>query len=199
MTDHWFFTSSATVSVIVNNPPEVAGASVSGNEDEQLQITLNGSDLDNDSLIYNLVQQPQNGTLSGSAPDLTYTPNANYSGADSFTFNAQDDYFVSETVEITISLSAVNDAPIVNDGVFSTTENQSLESEMRTCDGCCGDTFEVGINEPCPMVSCAPCNEASDETASSSVDSIIRNSLIAIVFVAVLVFIQMSRRSEGNH
>ena len=81
----------------------------------------------------------------------------------------------------------------------STTENQSLESEMRTCDGCCGDTFEVPIDEPCPMVSCAPCNEASDETASSSVDLIIRNSLIAIVFVAVLVFIQMSRRSEGNH
>ena len=81
----------------------------------------------------------------------------------------------------------------------STTENQSLEGEMRTCDGCCGDTFEVPIDEPCPMVSCAPCNEDSNDTASSSVDSIIRNSLIAIVFVAVLVFIQMSRRSEGNH
>ena len=79
------------------------------------------------------------------------------------------------------------------------TENQTQEGEMRTCDGCCGDTFEVPIDEPCPMVSCAPCNEDSNDTASSSVDSIIRNSLIAIVFVAVLVFIQMSRRSEGNH
>ena len=81
----------------------------------------------------------------------------------------------------------------------STTENQTQEGEMRTCDGCCGDTFEVPIDEPCPMVSCAPCNEDSNDTASSSVDSIIRNSLIAIVFVAVLVFIQMSRRSEDNH
>ena len=79
------------------------------------------------------------------------------------------------------------------------TENQTQEGEMRTCDGCCGDTFEVPIDEPCPMVSCAPCNEDSNDTASSSVDSIIRNSLIAIVFVAVLVFIQMSRRSEDNH
>ena len=52
VTDHWFFTSSATVSVIVNNPPEVVGASVSANEDEQLQITLNGSDVDNLSLIH---------------------------------------------------------------------------------------------------------------------------------------------------
>ena len=80
-----------------------------------------------------------------------------------------------------------------------TTENQTQEGEMRTCDGCCGDTFEVPSDEPCPMVSCAPCSEDSDDTASSSVDSIIRNSLIAIVFVTVLVFIQMSRRSEGNH
>ena len=88
-----------------------------------------------------------------------------------------------------------NDTQVDN----STTENQTQEVEMRTCDGCCGDSFEVPIDEPCPMVSCAPCNEDSDDTASSSVDSIIRNSLIAIVFVAVLVFIQMSRRSEGNH
>ena len=148
MTDHWFFTSSATVSVIVNNPPVVVGASVSGNEDEQLQITLNGSDLDNDSLSYNLVQQPQNGTLSGSAPDLTYTPNANYSGADSFTFNAQDDYFVSETVEITISLSAVNDAPIVNDGVFSTTENQSVVIILTSVDVEGDDVSYVIVGAP---------------------------------------------------
>ena len=81
----------------------------------------------------------------------------------------------------------------------STTENQTQEVEMRTCDGCCGDTFEVPSDEPCPMVSCAPCNEDSDETAASSTDTIIRNSLIAIVFLTVLVFIQMNRRSEGNH
>ena len=88
-----------------------------------------------------------------------------------------------------------NDTQVDN----STTENQTQEVEMRTCDGCCGDSFEVPIDEPCPMVSCAPCNEDSDNTASSSVDSIIRNSLIAIVFVAVLVFIQMNRRSGDNH
>ena len=91
--------------------------------------------------------------------------------------------------------SGNNDTQVDNNA----TENQTQEGEMRTCDGCCGDTFEVPIDEPCPMVSCAPCNEDSNDTASSSVDSIIRNSLIAIVFVAVLVFIQMSRRSEGNH
>ena len=91
--------------------------------------------------------------------------------------------------------SGNNDTQVDN----STTENQTQEVEMRTCNGCCGDTFEVPIDEPCPMVSCAPCNEDSNDTASSSVDSIIRNSLIAIVFVAVLVFIQMSRRSEDNH
>ena len=134
VTDHWFFTSSATVSVIVNNPPEVVGASVSANEDEQLQITLNGSDVDNDSLSYNIVQQPQNGTLTGSAPNLTYVPNANYNGTDSFTFTAQDDYFVSGAAEISITLTAVNDAPIVNDKVVSTTENQSVDIVLTSVD-----------------------------------------------------------------
>ena len=102
---------------------------------------------------------------------------------------------VNNTDNTTGNNSGNNDTQVDN----STTENQTQEGEMRTCDGCCGDTFEVPIDEPCPMVSCAPCNEDSNDTASSSVDSIIRNSLIAIVFVAVLVFIQMSRRSEDNH
>ena len=82
----------------------------------------------------------------------------------------------------------------------STSENQTQQGEMRTCDGCCGDTFEAPINEPCPMVSCAPCDEEkSDETATSSTETIVRNSLIAIVLLAGLVFIQMNRRSGDNH
>tara|TARA_B100001113_G_scaffold97550_1_gene78522 strand:- start:2268 stop:4598 length:2331 start_codon:yes stop_codon:yes gene_type:complete len=82
----------------------------------------------------------------------------------------------------------------------STTGNQTQEVEMRTCEGCCGDTFEVPIDEQCPMVSCSPCNEEkSDESTTSSTETIVRNSLIAVVFLTILVFIQMNRRSGDNH
>lgn len=83
----------------------------------------------------------------------------------------------------------------------STEENQSQPDLMKTCDGCCGETFEVSLDEPCPMVSCAPCNEekSDDEAAGLTIASIMRNALLVVVLLVVIVFIQMSRRSEGNH
>jgi hypothetical protein len=42
------------------------------------------------TLTYSVVTQPVNGVLSGTAPNVTYTPNAGYSGADSFTFKANN-------------------------------------------------------------------------------------------------------------
>ena len=83
----------------------------------------------------------------------------------------------------------------------STEENQTQQEEMQTCDGCCGETFEVPITEPCPMVSCAPCDEVEDsgDSAESSSGSLVRNILLVVVLVVVLAFIQMSRKNEDNH
>ena len=82
----------------------------------------------------------------------------------------------------------------------STEENQSQQDLMKTCDGCCGETFEVLLDEPCPMVSCAPCNEekSDDEAAGLTIASIMRNALLVVVLLVVIVFIQMSRKSGDN-
>ena len=82
----------------------------------------------------------------------------------------------------------------------STEENQSQQDLMKPCDGCCGETFEVSLDEPCPMVSCAPCNEekSDDEAAGLTIASIMRNALLVVVLLVVIVFIQMSRKSGDN-
>lgn len=49
-------------------------------------ITLTGSGADPGVLAYAIVTPPGHGTLSGTAPNLTYTPAPNDSGTDSFTF-----------------------------------------------------------------------------------------------------------------
>ena len=64
----------------VNDAPVANGQSVTTNEDTGKAITLSGSDVDGDTLTFSVVTQPTNGTLSGTAPNLTYTPNANYNG-----------------------------------------------------------------------------------------------------------------------
>jgi hypothetical protein len=51
-----------------------------------IPITLTGSDVENSPLTFTVVANPSNGILSGSSPNLVYTPNGGYSGSDSFTY-----------------------------------------------------------------------------------------------------------------
>jgi hypothetical protein len=97
-----------------NTPPVANAQSVSTPEDTAKTITLTGSDADGDPLTYSVVANPANGTLSGTAPSLTYTPTANFSGADSFTFRVNDGLSNSTLATVSITVTAVNDRPTLN-------------------------------------------------------------------------------------
>ena len=107
----------ATVSIAVtpvNHLPVAYGDTVTTGEDIPLAITLSGFDQDGDTLAYSVVTAPIHGTLSGTAPDLTYTPAANYNGPDSFAFVVNDGQVNSDPATVSISLTPVNDAPLAN-------------------------------------------------------------------------------------
>ncbi|PTB83398.1 hypothetical protein C9926_03130, partial [Sulfurovum lithotrophicum] len=70
-------------------------------------ITLTGSDNDN-AITYEVLTLPTHGTLSGTAPNLFYTPNYGYEGEDSFTFSVSDGDHVSEVMTIHISVYRPN-------------------------------------------------------------------------------------------
>jgi len=70
-------------------------------------IILSGSDNDN-PITYTLVTQPLHGTLTGTAPNLIYTPDNGYSGEDSFTFSVSDGMHESSVVCVSIMLEAAN-------------------------------------------------------------------------------------------
>ncbi len=94
-----------------NQAPMADAQSVSTPEDTRVDIVLTGSDPEGDPLTFSLVTTPTHGTLSGVAPDLSYTPEANYNGADSFTFVANDGYQDSAPATVSIEVTPVNDAP----------------------------------------------------------------------------------------
>jgi hypothetical protein len=99
---------------IANAAPVANNASVSTAEDQSRTITLTGSDSDGDSLTFSVLSAPANGTLTGTAPNLTYVPTANFSGADSFTFRANDGITNSATATITITVTSANDPPTLS-------------------------------------------------------------------------------------
>ncbi|MGJ8654020.1 MAG: tandem-95 repeat protein [Opitutaceae bacterium] len=106
--------SPATVSITVNPINDAPVADVKSStvdEDGSIAITLSGSDVDGDNLSYSIVAAPANGALSGTAPNLSYTPSANFNGADSFTYTVNDGVVDSSSANVSITVNAINDAP----------------------------------------------------------------------------------------
>jgi FtsP/CotA-like multicopper oxidase with cupredoxin domain len=117
------FPATVTITVISNSAPVAINQSVATNEDTAKAITLAATDANGDALTYSVVTSPAHGTLSGMAPNVTYTPAANYFGADSFTFKANDGLADSNVATVSITVNSVNDAPVALDDTASTTRN----------------------------------------------------------------------------
>ena len=95
-------------------------------ENTAVAITLTASDADGDALTYSVVNTPTHGSLSGTAPNLTYTPDTDFVGGDSFTFQANDGTAVSNSATVSITVTAVNNAPVANNQSVSTNENTAV-------------------------------------------------------------------------
>ncbi|MEW6982225.1 tandem-95 repeat protein [Colwelliaceae bacterium 6471] len=104
-----------------NEAPVAIDQLVTTAEDTALSATLSATDVNDDTLTYSVVSEPSSGTLSGTAPDLTYTPNENFFGEDSFTFTANDGTVDSNIATVNITVEPVNDAPIASADAISLT------------------------------------------------------------------------------
>ena len=106
-----------------NRAPIASPLSITTAEDTPVSFILPAVDLDLGVLTFT-VGSPAHGTLSGTAPFLTYTPAANYNGPDSFTFSVSDGFLISLTVTVSITVTPVDDPPVTTaSGTLAYTEN----------------------------------------------------------------------------
>jgi len=87
-------------------------------EDEALPIFLPASDPDGDPLSYTIVTPPEGGVVTGLAPTLTYQPDHDFYGTDSFTFRVSDGAATSNVATVAITVTPVNDPPTAADDTF---------------------------------------------------------------------------------
>ncbi|HJR09657.1 MAG TPA: Ig-like domain-containing protein [Pyrinomonadaceae bacterium] len=146
---NWSYTVAPT-----NNVP-VASASpnpATTNEDTSVQITLTGTDADDQTLFFVITDQPDHGALIEETDSIcsppgspaicmlviTYRPAADYNGADSFKFVVSDGTANSAEATVNINVTAVADLRI---------------SDVTQAEGNTGQTtfrFTVSLDSPAP-------------------------------------------------
>ena len=109
----------ATVTITVtpvNDAPSASDDSITAHLDAPVAVRLTAWDADNDTLSYRVSANVAHGALTGTPPNLTYTPNAGFLGMDSFTFMANDGAADSNVATVTIRvLSGMNRPPEAED------------------------------------------------------------------------------------
>ena len=120
-----------------NKPPKAVTDVYSATEDTALNVAAKGvlgNDIDTngDALTPAVETGPTKGTLTLNADgSFRYTPNANFSGKDSFTYRASDG-IAADLGKVTINVAAVNDAPTATTDSYSTSPGTKLTVPTAT-------------------------------------------------------------------
>ena len=148
----------------VNDAPIADALSVTTDEDVAVAITMTGSDADGDSLTFAVVTAPVNGTYNGT----TYTPNADYNGADSFTYKANDGTVDSELATVTITVTSVNDAPVLATITAQTTNEDTALTVQLSATDADGDSLSYAFTSDTSAVTIVEDNSVLTLTPASN-------------------------------
>ncbi len=120
------------VDLLFNTSPTADPQAVVTDEETPVAIVLTGSDPESDPLTFTIVSGPSHGTLAGAPPNVTYTPDPDYEGPDSFEFEVEDPSASTDTAIVSITVTGVNDAPVVDPAAFSVAEDEAPGSAVGT-------------------------------------------------------------------
>ncbi|WP_185976292.1 Ig-like domain-containing protein [Mycolicibacterium sp. 018/SC-01/001] len=125
-------TSTVTVTVNpVNDAPVATDDTVTVDEDGLLTVNpadllANDTDVDRDNLSIEGYTQPEHGDLwINRDGTISYDPDADYHGTDSFTYTVTDGTETS-TATVTVTVNLVNDAPVATDDTVTVDEDGLL-------------------------------------------------------------------------
>ena len=112
-------------SQVINSAPVITegdSVNVTMSEDgspTSFALILNATDTDGDTLNWSISNPAARGTASvsstGTSKSISYTPNLDYNGSDSFEVRV-DDGSLADTITVNVTINPVNDAPVITEG-----------------------------------------------------------------------------------
>jgi gliding motility-associated-like protein len=123
--------------VTVNNDPVATDDNYTINEDEVLtdNVGTNDTDADGDVLTFAVTTNVANGTLQFQGDgSFIYTPNADFSGTDSFSYSVCDPSGVCDNADVFITINAVDDTPNAVDDFIAAEEDDVVSNTVATND-----------------------------------------------------------------
>lgn len=128
--------------------PTVQNIEFTLEEDTSKTFAFMGTDPLNRALTYSVSTQPQHGTLTINAGAGTYTPNANYHGADTFAYIATNVDGTSNIGTIVATITPVDDEPNSMDVSATTDEDNAIDITLQA-EEVDGDNIEFQVrNNP---------------------------------------------------
>lgn len=125
----------ASITVLpINDIPVATDQSQTTLEDNAVNLTLTATDSDLDTLTYEISTAPTNGVVVLNGTVVTYTPNSNYFGPDSFSFVAKDAVSQSVPALVSLTVSPVNDMPLAQAQTLGVVEDTSKSLTLAGSD-----------------------------------------------------------------
>ncbi len=130
-------TARVTITINLQNDVPVAnddGATTPEDTGVTIDVLGNDSDVDGDSLTVSSVTQPSNGTVTNNGTDVTYSPNANFSGTDTFNYTINDGNGGTANAIVTVNVGGTNDNPIATADSATTNEDNPVIVQVLSND-----------------------------------------------------------------
>jgi len=143
--------ATGTVNVTVNtinDEPDAVDDATTINEDSganSINVLGNDTDADADTLTVSGVTQGVHGSVTNNGSSVSYTPNANFFGTDSFTYTVSDGNGGTDSATVTMTVNNVQDAPDAVDDSTTIAEDSGANAiDVRVNDSDIdGDTVTV--------------------------------------------------------
>ncbi|HBY86409.1 MAG TPA: hypothetical protein DEO86_11085, partial [Colwellia sp.] len=150
LTDGAGYTTTQMISVTVNSvndePSITIASTLTTDEDNNQSLMFTFSDVDGDTVSATVTTQAANGVASVSGTTVSYVPDANFNGSDSFTLTLTDGAGYTTTQAITVTVNSINDEPSITIASTLTTDEDNNQSLMFTFSDVDGDTVSATVS-----------------------------------------------------